>query len=161
MSRFDRIVARRQEAARPARVIFENAGPGRRRAKVQEKVLKDKAGQTIKNEDGSPKTVIRGQTTSAMHRAGDDWYRARLADMAERRIVKPHGSRANVVTYKPREVPLEQIKANMQRLALETARKKMGPVPRIKRPADMTRQVHRALFRAACKRRRLPWRTPS
>ena len=116
MSRVDRMIARRAEDKRRARVKYESAGPGRRRH-VQ---LKDKLDS------------VKAATTSAQHRQGDGWWRMRFADLVERK--RPDG------TYVPRGKPV--VPAFMPQ---------HSKAPMLPRPPGMTRQMHRRLYREACK----------
>lgn len=69
MSRVDHIVLRRMVETRHARVVFEHAGPGRRRASVYQAA------------DGKRYATL----TAAHHRQGLKWWRSKFADMVERR----------------------------------------------------------------------------
>jgi hypothetical protein len=141
VSRVEHILNRRQEMARKARVIFEKAGPGRRRARTDTKVV---------GKDVDDKLIIKtvGVTYRGQHKQGAGWWRAQLADMVERRstITKKYGH--SEVTYKPRD-----------RKVAPTIRPR-GVVPeRLPRPDGITRQMHRRVYRQACKAAGVPWRS--
>ena len=128
MSRVDRLVARRREDTRKARVRYENAGPGRRRA--------------MKDIDGKP------LLTSGRHKQGDEWWRVHLADLVERRVVQPGKAGHSKTTYMPKAVILVKSKHAPT----------MTTPPRVAPRGTLTRQVQRALYRRACKASGVPWK---
>lgn len=95
MSRVDHIVARRQERDRKPQVVYENAGPGRRKALVF-------AGQVV--------------TTSDKHEIGDRWWRSRFADLVERRR-SPEKVAPKARVVEPRELTGRQIGRSIPRPA--------------------------------------------
>ena len=131
MSRVDHIVSRQRGDDRKPRVIYENAGPGRRRALVEEQA------------DGT----VKPKTTSARHRQGDGWWKVHYADLVERRVVTDREWGHSEVTYQPR--PRRPIAAR------HTLPERP---PMTARPEGMTRQRHRQLYRQLCKRLGIPWR---
>ncbi len=74
--------------------------------------------------------------TSPTHKQGNQWWREKYADLVERR--QPDGSYAS-----DPKVP---------RAIHEPRRPEMMP-----RPEGMSRQVHRLLYRKACKLAGVPW----
>ncbi len=78
------------------------------------------------------------QYTSDKHSTGSPWWNEKLADLVERR--QPDGSYEPVAKAAPQPVS-------------QPTKPQMVP-----RPAGMTRQVQRALYRRLCKDVGVPWR---
>lgn len=69
MSNFARMILRRGEAKRKQRVRYEYAGRPRRKAITRYDRANDR---------------VYGNTTSDQHRTGDQWWRGKLAELAEK-----------------------------------------------------------------------------
>jgi len=116
VSRVDHIVKRRMQSARPKR---------RRDIVTQWNGYR----------------FVHESYTSTQHKQGDQWWRAKYADLVDRRVSTKHG----VTTYKPRDRAAEQSRpAPRQTLRQVIAKIKSDP-----RPESMSRQVHRELQRKA------------
>lgn len=137
MSRVDHVVARRRGDTRRARVKFENAGPGRRRAKIDVTIVGDKITYTP-------------HLTAGVHAQSQEWWRERFADIAD-------AKRRNVPRARSSALP-QQPTRRVGRLAILHAAR--GAARNVERPDGVSRQLHRLAMRAVAKdaRRKAPSR---
>lgn len=77
------------------------------------------------------------------------WWAMRYADLVERRIVTDREHGHSDVTYTPAEKPTRAPSRSYPRPVMT------------ERPAGMSRQVQRKLYRMACKIAGVPWRDPT
>lgn len=91
----------------------------------------------------------------------DAWWRARTRDPERNELPEFAGAKggARRITSRGRRRVLHAgTVRNVQWPAVAAAAEIRDRPPMAARPADMTRQVHRRLYREACKARGVPWR---